>query len=91
MKGNVKEIILEAIKKRDMNQRQVSLKLGHSGGQWMQNLFCKASLRVDTFCMIMNLLDYDVTITDRITGKTVWTVDGTSEDNSQPDKRGDKS
>ena len=75
-----KEIVKMVMKSRKVTQEQLANRLGYTGQGVIGRLLTRGgSMRVDNLVKVMNELNYDVVIRDRL-GRTEYVVDTKEED-----------
>lgn len=68
-----KKILRAAMRERNMKQTELGERLGMLQSSVSGNLN-RTRMGLDVFVKMLNAMDYDVVVTDRNTGETVWQV-----------------
>lgn len=70
-----KEILVEAIKKRDYNQSILAREMGYkTAGGVSERIRGKQAMRCDTFWKFLDKLGFEVVVRSKRTDKTEWVL-----------------
>ena len=73
-KMNERSILRSAVKERCIKQAYIATKLGIPQNA-LRAKMTRERMSVDTFKSVLDVMDYDIAVIDRVSGEICWVVD----------------